>query len=584
MTPSWDYDIALRRITLAAIGAIAGIAAYALVDILPDAVPNGRILLGLSVLAFVGFAGALVMTGPIPPLRAAIGAALWAGLTAVLVLWASFRFDRVEPFLETGHPFVAGLLFAFLPMPFWVAIMRSDARWSDYEVLFDEAWRMVVRLVISAAFTGIFWLVVALSDALLDVVGIGWIGDLLSLTWLPYLLSGLVFGVGLAVVHEFASTLSPYLPLRLLRLILPVVVVVTAIFLIAVPIRGLSGLFSGLSSAGTMIAAAALGVALVAIAVDRRDDLAVARGVLRLSARAMSVIAGLLGALAIWAIMIRVGDFGWTPNRIAALTAAICVIAYGTVYGGLALFGRGDWMRHLRVANVWLALGVIGVSGLWLTPVLNPQRIAAETQADRWLSGEIPAEALDLWAMRAEYGRAGARVLERLAQADHPERAAMDRQLAALEDASYQEEYEAALSQEDTAALVAALAEDMPVLPAGSTLQREVFDAATPSDLRRWQAGCDATTPAGRPGCVALVADLDPTSPNREVVLFYQDGARVRFEARDAANGAHRTLAGDFATFTTPDVIDRLVSGDYAVMPINRSAIRMDGREIFINP
>jgi hypothetical protein len=58
-----------------------------------------------------------------------------------------------------------------------------------------------------------------------------------------------LLGLGMAVIHDLAELLSPYVVLRVFRLFLPVVLAVMAIFLVALPFRGLDGLAGGLSPA-----------------------------------------------------------------------------------------------------------------------------------------------------------------------------------------------------------------------------------------------------------------------------------------------------------------------------------------------
>ena len=79
------------------------------------------------------------------------------------------------------------------------------------------------------------------------------ISDLLDIDGVPFVLTGLVLGLAIAVVNELSDYVSPYLILQLLRLLLPVLVVVMAVFIVALPFRGLSGLFGGLSAAATLM-------------------------------------------------------------------------------------------------------------------------------------------------------------------------------------------------------------------------------------------------------------------------------------------------------------------------------------------
>ncbi|MES2550875.1 MAG: DUF4153 domain-containing protein, partial [Pseudomonadota bacterium] len=120
-------------------------------------------------------------------------------------------------------------------------------------VLFLEAWSVVLRFAAAGAFTGLVWLVIYLSDALLEIVGVKVIGDLLRHELVMLALGGGIFGLGMAVIDDLSDLLSPYVVLRIFRMFLPVVLGVMVIFLIALPFRGLEGLARGLSPATLLL-------------------------------------------------------------------------------------------------------------------------------------------------------------------------------------------------------------------------------------------------------------------------------------------------------------------------------------------
>ena len=73
---------------------------------------------------------------------------------------------------------------------------------------------------------------------------------------------------------------------------------------------------------------------------------------------------------------------------------------------GVAPGGGGAW--RARSAHVDLALGLIALAALWLTPVLNPQSISAISQITRFKASGFNPETLDLQALDrlAEAGKA----------------------------------------------------------------------------------------------------------------------------------------------------------------------------------
>lgn len=502
------------RMALALTGALGGALLWAVVE----AAGHGwigdyaaLILIGALVTlfgAFLGMAGPVGLRRSLP--RAAGLAAAVGGLLALTLL----RYETPGDFLRGALPALAALTVASLPVPFLIAAARSG--WRDYPSLFLDAWSVVLRFAAAAAFTGLVWLVIYLSDEVLRIVGINLIGVLWRQELVALVVSGAVLGLGMAVVHDLADLLSPYVVLRLFRLFLPVVLAVTVVFLVALPFRGLSGLAGGLSPALLLLTLVGGGIALVSIVVDQSDAEAAQSPVLRRSAQAMALILPLLAGLAAWAIRLRVADHGWSPDRVFVALVAAIGVGYGLVYA-LAVLRGGAWMERIRQGNIAMALLVILLAALWLTPVLNAERISAQSQLARFEDGRTPVGALDIYALRS-WGKPGAAAVAVLeAKAQEPGQEA----LAALLSGEA-----VGASEAEHGALQAEVAAVLPVQPAFATGTRDMLlDAAEDYMLRDWKQVCGAGGRPGRPGCLMVVADLLPALPGEEAMLFLQRGA-----------------------------------------------------------
>jgi len=80
-----------------------------------------------------------------------------------------------------------------------------------------------------------------------------------------------------------------------------------------------------------------------------------------------------------------------------------------------------------------MALIVLAAAAAFLTPVLNPERIAANNQIARFEAGKMPPEALDLAGL-ARWGRAGVKALARLEEiAKQPGQQALAMHLQSLD-------------------------------------------------------------------------------------------------------------------------------------------------------
>lgn len=508
-----------QRVQYILIGLLGGLAFWALSEA-PEAWRGARFFVAAVVLAVSFFSGALAMLGELK-LRRAVGFAAAIGAVAgVLVLAKSLNFTSATQMLDAGHVLVALVAVTFLPVPFAIAYgLGGRAGWADYRVLFIESWNIVVRYAAAWLFVGLVWGVLWLLAMLLRIVGVEVMADLLSEPLVVWLVVGGALGLGLSVVTEMSDMVSPYLLLRLLRLLAPLVLGVVVIFILALPLRGLTHLFGHLSAAAILMATALAGVALISIAVDQDDVEAVHGPVLAWSGRGLALVLPVLAGLAIWAIALRVGRYGWTPDRVLAATGAAVVAAYALSYAGAVLSGR-RWMARIRRANVGVALAMIALGLLWLTPLLSPEGIAARSQMARFAAGQSGAEELPLWEMAHDWGVAGARAVERLrAQAGAPGQEALAARLAQLDGASARWEMDhTAVAQAPERA--EALRPVIAVRPEGEVLPEALLVAIAEEADESWAAECARPTPGGNPGCVLVVEDFLPMLPGREAVLL----------------------------------------------------------------
>ena len=503
------------RVQLALAGAVGGAALWAVFQAGEREWIGHYPTIALFGLVGTGFAALLAMAGPLGLLRAVPRAAGLALVVAGLIGLTALRYATADELFNSPLSALALLTVASLPVPFLIAAARGS--WRDYPALFLEAWSIVLRGAAAAAFTGLVWLVIYLSDEVLGIVGIEVIGQLLEHDLVILMLTGAIFGLGMAVIHDLAELLSPYVVLRMFRLFLPVVLAVMAVFLVALPFRGLDGLVSGLSPAGLLLTMVAGGIALVSIAVDQTDAEATSSPLLIRCAQGMALVLPIIAGLALYAIWLRLREYGWSPERLFIMLVAGIGLTYGLVYAGSVLRG-GGWMERVRQGNIRMALGIIALAALWLTPVLNAERISARDQLARFEAGTTKVEALDLYALRS-WGTPGAAVISELeARAKEPG----------------QEALAAALTGQtggpavDRPALVARVVAAMPVQPATATATgtRDTLLAAVDDYLLQdWAQVCDRVLETGKPGCLMVVADLLPDHPGEEAMLFLQRGA-----------------------------------------------------------
>lgn len=528
---------ALRRMNLALAGGIAGLCLWLIhrggtLAPFPD-----RAFMMLSVLVTVFFGATLAMTGPMR-LRRAIRNALppAAGVAALMGL-ASLRHEGVAGFQAILlHPFAAFVLTAIV-LPFMVAAETTG--WRDYDRLFTASWQMVTRWVAAWVFVGLVWGLLWLAESLLALVGLGFM-DLLMQQGGPMaaILTGVALGIGLAAAWDHAEVLAPGLVLGLLRLLSVPVLVVAALFLVALPVQGLSQLPGGVSATVTLMVLVALAVTLVAVMAGHESASEDVGRINLLSARLLALLMPFLAALGAWALWQRVAGHGWTPDRLFVACIVLAGAGYALAYAVAAAL-PGDWRARVRRVNVPMALVMAGMAGLWLTPVLNAEAISARSQLARIEAGGTNEGDIDLAALSA-WGRPGQAAMARLAElAEAPGREALAAHLAAWATPGAGGRNGLVMTV-DIQALLMRLKEAMPVQPPGATATRDMLLSAIPAEeLEGWIDACEAGLPGGdRPGCVFVVADFWPAEPGEEAIILLREPAGfVRYEGLGMASG-----------------------------------------------
>ncbi len=333
---------------------------------------------------------------------------------------------------ETIPSFVATMIVLWLLV---VAFLRSrldHGRWiGSYSQLFSSAWQNKLTIAEALAFTGAFWLLLLLWAGLFKSLGYDLFERLFQDPAFVYPFTAITFGAAMHLVGSTEKLVSVAREqvLGLLKWLAPVAALILLLFTPTLLVQ-----LPRLISEGERAIGAVWLLWLVLVMVlllnagyqDGKSEQPYPRWLalaLRIATPTMPLVAG----VAIYALILRLSEYGATVPRVYGLVAAIVALVYAVGYA-IAAFVRGPWLRGIERVNVVTALGLICILFLLCTPLLSPYRLAANSQFARAMQNGQHQESAMAY-LKFEAGEYGRRKLARLTKLDGGVR---ERAIAAL--------------------------------------------------------------------------------------------------------------------------------------------------------
>jgi hypothetical protein len=311
-----------------------------------------------------------------------------AGLSLVAI-WAGWSIHpaTVINYRAVLLPYALSLSGAwFVLLPYLQAYIERGEWRPSYSTLFECAWQNVLTLLFAAAFVGVCWLILVLAAELFEMIGLPIVSQVLGYRAFDYLATGLMAGLGLL----FGRILRPIaLWVRRVAVVashalLPFVAFVGLMFVLVLPLTGLAGLWHTGRATTLLLSMQILMVLLLnAVYQDGTGSVAypawlrwlVGTGLLSLP---------IYAALALYALHLRIGQYGWTAERVYMVALTGVLAGFGVAYAVAGWPGRHRWLHGITRANISLAVCGVGLVAMLHSPVLDPFRIGAISQSGRW--------------------------------------------------------------------------------------------------------------------------------------------------------------------------------------------------------
>lgn len=493
---------------------------------------------------------------------------LWQMVIGYVVLIAGIAsylgYQAWTPALDTFLYAQSGVCLALVGFGSWFVLLPFAEhrllrqRWADdYALLFAAAWRNSIKLALAGGFTGLLWLLLLLFANLLKVLGVPYLLNLLAEPIFFYPVTAVTFGIGLSLYAAKEEVLVGFYRagLNIAGWLLPVVSVILLAFLLVLPVQGLDKLWDTGYASSLMLALLGLTVFLFNAAwQDASGQQRFPPWLLRFIGLGLLTMPIYIG-LCVYALGLRVAQYGWTTERVFAALVILVMAMYALGYAAVVLRRENLWMNSVSKVNIATALLTVLLGILTCSPLLDPTRIAVQSQVARLLQQKVNVPNFDFDYLRFQAGRYGDAALTRLEQEQtHPDAVELRRRAKLVHESKQREFVHGPPPQFEAAGL----REMLKVYPQHA----ELPDAFIESLLERknqTQEGlyCKKSEP-----CAVLKLDLDADGSDELVLL---DGYRGEVYALRLAKWQKvGSLPWQADKFTEESIEDALARGDFS--------------------
>ncbi|WP_082545127.1 DUF4153 domain-containing protein [Sphingopyxis sp. Root1497] len=501
----------------------------------------------------------------------ALGFSLLWGAVIALIVWTSIGYNVNASVFE--WPFWSGLLAVLIATPLFQTRRDVAPDWRfwklwemPYERLHSHAWTDAVIGAAALAFTGLTFLLVLLIGQMFQLIGIDLVMTLFEKGWFPWMLAGAAFGGAVGLLRErdkLVSTLQR-LVMIVLAVLAPVLAAALLLFLLSLLGTGLTKLWdSGFSTAALMMAVAAFAVLLANAVIGNGTDDRANNSLLRVAAAVLVVAVLPLTVIAYYSMHLRVIQYGWTPERIWGVVAAMIALAYGVAGLWSVAKGRRGFDDVLRPLQQKLAIGLTLLALFLALPIVDFGAISTRDQVARLKSGAVASEKFDWAALAFDFGPDGRAALKDLAKSVDKTRAGLAEWALKAKDRWELNGSGSAIDESDMVYGAKPIEQKIRIFPAGRSLPAEAYAALAA------QGQCK-TAP-----CIAYVL-----GDSRIAVV--SRGGNVGLLKRDAKT---QQWSEDYDAFRSGDMtrgltIDELEKAVVEVRPVTRQQVFVDGKPV----
>jgi len=279
----------------------------------------------------------------------------------------------------------------------------------SYDVLFTFSWRNSLTLGLSLLLVLVFWLILMLWAQLFRAIDIDFFYDLFREDWFLIPVLSVAHGGGVIIFRNLTGVIDSISKILagLIRILLPLVAVVSIVFLTALVVVGLDALWAtGRGTSLLLWLLAALLFFTNAVYQDGRGERPYPLFMHRILYAAL-LTTPVISALSFYGLYLRLEEYGWTVMRGWAFVVWLVLTVFSVGYVIGIARKRDEWTSDLARVNTGMGLVVLVIVLLANSPLLDFRKMSLNSQTSRLDSGQTQLEEFDFWYTERSLGRPG---------------------------------------------------------------------------------------------------------------------------------------------------------------------------------
>jgi len=285
----------------------------------------------------------------------------------------------------------------------------------SYSHLFRWSWRNFLTLALALLFAGCFWGVLMLWAGLFKAIKVNFFYDLFTERWFYYPAIALANGFGVVIFRNLSQVIDTITRLQqaLMKFLLVILVLVSIIFLCALPLTGLAPLWET-GGSGLILWMQAIILFFINAVYQDDPDTRPYQIWLHRFIYCGAALLPIYSAISFYGLSLRVDQYGWSISRCWAMLIWLLLALFSIGYLVGIIRHRDNWLRQLSKVNVSMGLVVLAFMLLVNSPVLDFRKIVVHSQLERLESKKISLDNFDIDYFRRNLARPGYLALEDL--------------------------------------------------------------------------------------------------------------------------------------------------------------------------